>query len=322
MRHKVVPSRGGLLCWALALPSLTPVRGLSMPAPTPLPLRQAVARRHQRGQTARAIAQALGLPPRTVRLLLQRRRQHGDTALRPAYGRCGRRRTEAAQELRAQAVAPAAVQAELRQVFARWGRPATFRVDNGGPWGSAGDLPPDLALWLLGLGIDLHWNDARAPEQNGIVERSQGTGKRGAEPWQCATVAELQQRLQEMDAVQREDYPSIAGRSRAAAFPGLAHSGRRYTPTWERRHWDHRRVLEHLAGYAVPRRVNKNGEVSLYHRSHYVGCMHRGKEIYVMVDPERVEWLFVDSQGLQLRSQPADELQAQRIRQLTVTKRG
>lgn len=219
-------------------------------------------------------------------------------------------------------VAATAVQAELRRAFARWGRPATVRVDNGGPWGSAGDLPPDLALWLMGLGIAVHWNDPHQPEQNGIVERSQGTGKRWAEPWRCATAAALQQRLQEMDAIQRDDYPSIAGRSRAAAFPALAHSGRRYTEAWERGHWEHRQVLEYLAGYAVPRRVNKNGDVSLYHRSHYVGCMHRGKDIFVMVDPERVEWVFADRQGKQLRSQPAEELQAERIRRLTVTKRG
>src|SRR5271157_1101411 len=30
--------------------------------------------------------------------------------------------------------------------------PARIRVDNGTPWGSAGDLPTDLALWLFGLG--------------------------------------------------------------------------------------------------------------------------------------------------------------------------
>jgi DNA-directed RNA polymerase specialized sigma24 family protein len=67
-----------------------------MPAPTPLPLRRAIARRHQRGQTATAIAQALGLPARTVRQLLHRGRRHGDTVLTPAYGRCGRPRTETA----------------------------------------------------------------------------------------------------------------------------------------------------------------------------------------------------------------------------------
>jgi hypothetical protein len=218
-------------------------------------------------------------------------------------------------------VPPTLVQAELRSAFARWGRPQTFRVDNGGPWGSAGDWPPDLALWLLGLDIDVHWNDPHTPQQNGVVERSQGTGKRWAEPGQCASPEELQQRLQEMDTVQRELYPSIAGQSRTEAFPALAHSGRRYSVAWERRHWDHRHVLQHLAGYAVRRRVDKNGDVSLYHRPHYVGCKHRGQEVWVLVDPQRVEWLFVDKQGQQLRTQPAEELQAKRICSLTVTNR-
>jgi hypothetical protein len=218
-------------------------------------------------------------------------------------------------------VPPAAVQAELRRVFARWGRPGGFRVDNGGPWGSAGDLPPDLALWLLGLDLDMHWNDPHTPEQNGVVERSQGTGKRWAEPGRCDSPEELQRRLQEMDAIQREAYPSIAGQSRTEAFPDLKHSGRRYSMAWERRHWDHRRVLMHLAGYAVPRRVDKNGDVSLYHRPRYVGIRHRGRQIYVLVDPERVEWVFTDNEGRQLRCQAAEELGAERIVSLTVTNR-
>jgi hypothetical protein len=213
------------------------------------------------------------------------------------------------------------VQAELRQALARWGRPGTVRVDNGGPWGSAGDLPPDLALWLLGLGIAMHWNDPHSPTQNGVVERSQGTGKRWAEPGRCATAAELQDRLQTMDAIQREQYPSIDGQSRAAAYPGLAHSGRRYTAGWEQRHWDLRPVLDHLAGYVVVRRVDRNGDVSLYHRPRYVGTRHRGQDVYVSVDPNRREWVFAAADGRQLRVQPADELTAARIRGLTVANR-
>ncbi|MCI0455665.1 MAG: hypothetical protein L0Z62_01630 [Gemmataceae bacterium] len=216
---------------------------------------------------------------------------------------------------------PAATQAQLRRAFARWERPRAVRVDNGGPWGSAGDLPPDLALWLLGLGLAVHWNDAHAPAQNGVVERSQGTGARWAEPQTCATPAELQRRLEEMDAIQREAYPSVGGRSRSAAYPGLAHSGRPYSAAWERRHRAVRRVLAHLAGYAVPRRVDKNGDVSLYHRPHYVGTRHRGQTVYVTVDPRRAEWVFVDEQGRQVRSQPAEELRADRIRSLQVTNR-
>src|SRR5437016_12462632 len=108
-------------------------------------------------------------------------------------------------------VAPAAVQAELRRAFARWGRPATIRVDNGVPWGSSGDLPPDLALWLLGLEVATLPNPPRRPQDNGVVERSQGTAKRWAEPGACADARELQRRLREMDQIQRQEYPSVGG---------------------------------------------------------------------------------------------------------------
>ena len=217
---------------------------------------------------------------------------------------------------------PAGVQAALRQAFARWGRPAAIRVDNGGPWGSSGgDLPPELALWLIGLGLDVRWNDPRSPRQNGVVERSQGTARRWGEPWRWDTAAALQRRLRQLDQLQREAYPYRDGQSRLQVYPGLASSGRPYRPAWERRHWDHARVLAHLAGYALRRRVDTNGKVWLYHRPHYVGWTHRRKDIFVMLDPIRVEWVFADDQGRQLRSAPAEELKARRIRGLTVSRR-
>jgi hypothetical protein len=209
----------------------------------------------------------------------------------------------------------------LRQAFGRWGLPERFRLDNGGPWGSSGDLPTDLALWLIGLGIGLVFNPPARPEKNGVVERSQGTGKRWAEPWTCATPEELQRRLDEMDGVLREEYPSVAGQSRWEAFPGLAHSGRRYSPAGEGRLWDLAKVLAHLTEYAVVRRVDKSGMVSLYNRTRYVGKPHSGKDIYVLLDPVRREWIFADERGQQLRSQPAEEISRERIRSLTVTHR-
>jgi hypothetical protein len=218
-------------------------------------------------------------------------------------------------------VEPTAVQRELRQAFRRWGRPQRFRVDNGTPWGSWGDLPTDLALWLLGLEIDMIWNPPRRPQHNGVVERSQGTGKRWAEPQTCASVEELQRRLQEMDQIQREEYPSLGGQSRLAAFPELEHSGRPYTLVWERQHWSWQQVMTHLAGYAVPRRVDKGGMVSLYNRNCYVGTLHRGKMVFVMVDPELCEWIFADEKGQQLRRRAAEELSQERIIGLTVTHR-
>jgi hypothetical protein len=218
-------------------------------------------------------------------------------------------------------VPPAQVQAEFRAAFRRWGRPRAVRVDNGGPWGSDGDWPPELALWLLGCGVAVHYNQPRRPTQNAVVERAQGTGKRWGDPASCATPEELQQRLHYADRVQRERYPSVGGRSRAEAYPDLKHSGRPYSLRWEDREWDVRRVLERLAEAVAVRRVDQNGKVSLYHRPHYVGSMHRGKDVYVMVDPERGEWVFADLDGRQLRAEPAEELTPERVRSLTVAKR-
>lgn len=130
-------------------------------------------------------------------------------------------------------VAVGQVQAALRRTFQRWGRPQQFRVDNGSPWGSAGDLPTDLALWLVGLGIAVQANPPRRPQDNGVVERSQGTGKRWAEPRTCATAEELQGRLREMDVIQREEYPSLDGRTRLEVYPRLKHSGRAYSRDWD-----------------------------------------------------------------------------------------
>lgn len=60
-------------------------RGLLMPHPTPLPLRQVIQQRAQRGQTAAEIAEALELVPRSVRHLLRRFRVQGKHALAPSY---------------------------------------------------------------------------------------------------------------------------------------------------------------------------------------------------------------------------------------------
>ena len=209
-----------------------------------------------------------------------------------------------------------AVQDCLREVFAVWGLPEAVRVDNGSPWGSWSDLPPLLALWLVGCAIDMVWNDPCRPQQNGVVERSQGTGQRWAEPGSCPSAAVLQQRLDEADWLQRSAYPYRQGHSREEVWPQLRHSGRPYTPAWEEEHWSLTRVRQHLAGYAVPRRVDRTGNVSLYDRNCYVGVRHRGRTVWVMFDPNTGEWVIADEHGQQLRSRPAELIRAETIRQL------
>jgi len=212
------------------------------------------------------------------------------------------------------------VQAEFRQAFVRWGLPEQVRFDNGCPWGATGQLPTELALWLFGLGVGVHWNDPRCPQQNGVVERTQGVSKRWAEPHTCSDAAELQRRLEEMDEIQRQEYPSIDGRSRAEAVPTLAHSGRAYVRGREVRHWSLAAALEHLAEYVVVRRVDRNGKVSLYDRGHWLGKQWVGREVYVSLDPQLVEWVFADTEGRELRRRPAAELSRANIMGLCVSR--
>jgi hypothetical protein len=205
--------------------------------------------------------------------------------------------------------------------LAQRGLPVRLRVDNGVPWGSWGDFPTDLALWVIGLGVGIHWNNPRSPQENGVVERSQGTSARWCESWTCETYTELQERLERWDRMYREVYPYARRKSRMEVFPGLAHSGRPYESAGEATLWEWLRVAAHLAGYVVTRRVDSTGQVSLYNRGHYVGQIHRGKQVYVMFDPNRTEWIFADESGQQLRSLPAGCLTPQRVMDLNVTHR-
>ena len=215
-------------------------------------------------------------------------------------------------------VSPGAVQGQLRKAFTTWGRPQRVRVDNGPPWGSTGGWPTALALWLLGLGVDVSWNRPRRPKENAVIERTQGVSQRWVEPSTCANVAELQRRLDRMDRVQREQYPSIEGRSRREAFPRLVHSPRGYSLAWEKAHWSLGRVLECLAEYVLRRRVDRGGKVWLYDRGHWVGRAWAGEEVYVTIDPWTRQWVFQDASGEEIRRLPARELTREGIVGLSV----
>ena len=165
------------------------------------------------------------------------------------------------------------------------------------------------------------WNPPRRPQNNGVVERSQGTGKRWAEPHTCRDANELQRRINDLDAIQRQEYPSIAGKTRAEAFPGLAHSGRAYDPAEEASRWDRDLVLRHLSGYTAVRHADVSGNVSLYNRNRYVGAGLKGKAVYITLDPQEVAWVFQGRDEICYRRQPAEELSAERVVGLQVTHR-
>ncbi len=181
-------------------------------------------------------------------------------------------------------------------------------------------MPTELALWLFGLGLAVTWIPPRQPQQNGVVERTQGVSKGWCEPQTCATAEELQQRLEWSDDLHRNRYPSIAGQSRAGAFPGLSHSGSEYSLSWERRHWSLEQALVQLAEYVVVRKVSRDGKVSLYDRGHWVGKQWVGQQVYVSLDPDLQEWVFAAEDGRELRRRPAAELTQVNIMSLRVAR--
>lgn len=213
------------------------------------------------------------------------------------------------------------VREQLRDAFAWWGLPGLVRVDNGYPWGSKGDLPTDLALWLIGLGVPVWWNDPRRPQQNGVVERSQGTSKRWGEPGTAADARQLQGRLDRLDELQRSKYPYMEGKSRMEWYAGLRHSGQPYSRRGERELWEWGRVVAHLADYCVARKVDQKGQISIYNRNHYVGVKHRQRRVGVMFNGETCQWVVADEHGYILKEVAAEELSAERILALEVTQR-
>jgi len=219
-------------------------------------------------------------------------------------------------------VGGAAVQADLRRAFTRWGLPTHIRVDNGIPWGSDDGLPPELACWLIGLGVGVVWNPPYRPQANGVVERSQGVGKAWAEPHTAADAIGWQCRLDHLDRVQREQYPhGDEGQPRATAYPGLTHSGRGYDPTADADEWRLERVLEHLAGYVVRRKVDPQGKYRVSNNQRFVGRERAGQFVWVSLDPLERRWVIADESGREFRRVDATELTAELVRGLRMVYR-
>jgi transposase InsO family protein len=207
-------------------------------------------------------------------------------------------------------------QATLRRCFVRRGLPRRIRVDNGTPWRSKGDLPTGLELWLAGLGVEVKANPPRRPQDNSVVERSQGTGKRWAEPNRAASAEELQAAIDAMDRRQRESYPYHGRAGRLAAHPDLEHSGRPYDESREEQCWSLEKARDLLAGFVVPRRVDRSGMASVYGRNCYVGTAYAERVVHVRYDPQEQLWLFQDGEGHQLNRRKAEEINAANIRGL------
>src|SRR4051794_36896029 len=214
-----------------------------------------------------------------------------------------------------------AIQAMFRRVFARWGLPDRIRVDNGYPWGSSGDLPSELALWLIGLGVGLIWNPPAQPQCNPKVERCNGLTQQWGEPQTCSSVNQLARVLDQVCRIQREEYPAIRGQTRRAIFPQLDTPRRIYRRSRERSLWELSRVDDFLAQGFSQRRAGRNGVISLYGHNRAVGRAWARQELGVRFDRSSRSWWISNQQGEVVKQLPAHELTKERIMALAVSRR-
>jgi hypothetical protein len=206
-----------------------------------------------------------------------------------------------------------------RDWFAQWGLPEQFRLDNGWPWGGWFDLPTVLHLWLAGLGVVVVFNPPRSPRHNAVVERGHGSEKRWTELHKCQSLAQAQEQANFADRIQRERLASIGGKSRLAAFPGLAHSGRAYSRDWEAANWDMSKAEAVLEAHVGKRLVSAQGQVSVWGRNVSVGKRHGGEVAALQYESSTKAWLINSAEtGRLLRSVQATEITRERIISLSI----
>ena len=212
------------------------------------------------------------------------------------------------------------IQEMFRHVFAPWGLPERVRVDNGYPWGSPRDLPSELALWLIGLGVEPIWNPAGQPTSNPKVERCNGLTQQWGELSTCTDIHQAAQKLDWVGRIQRQEYPAIRGRTRLEVFPQLGTPRRVYRRAREEAVWDLARVDAFLARGCWERHADGNGTISIYGHGRAVGRAWARQDLVVRFDGSSRCWLVSDHRGELIKPVPAKELTRERILSLAVSR--
>lgn len=213
------------------------------------------------------------------------------------------------------------MRAFLRTAFSNWGLPEGLRLDNGSPWGTQSDIPSALALWMVGLGLQVFFNRPYQSTDNAVVERSHGTLAKWLEPERAKTCAELQKELDWAMKMQRERYPFAAGKSRLELYPQLMQGRKSYQAELEAELWQMEAVLAYLDKRIWQRRVDKVGRISFFSHAYSVGRAQTGKSVSIRLEAQSRAWLIEDEQGKLLKRYPAKEICPERIWSLSLSKR-
>jgi hypothetical protein len=214
-----------------------------------------------------------------------------------------------------------AVKAWLQEVLELWGKPQRIRVDNGKPWGTNSPMPSALALWLVGLGIEVVYGRPAQSTDNAIIERSHGVLDRWVVPTQQADLPALQAGLEWAVHTQRERYRSPHHLTRADMYPQLYTNPRTYRRQADGQCWDVCKVAGYLSRYTFERKVERYGQITLFANRYAVGRSHARQVVSIALDAHTLEWVFIDERGVEIIRRASQELDYDIISNLRLGKR-
>lgn len=196
------------------------------------------------------------------------------------------------------------IQQALITIFKNRGVPDWIKVDNGRPFGDPQlELIPPLALWLIGLGIKVIWNRPATPQDNAVVERSQGVMANWTEFAKCENTNDLQLRLWKEADFHNLHFPirRKGNKKRIELFPKLLHTGKDWKPAGFKLN----RVLIFLAKAQWERKVSANGQISIYGQRFSVGMQLKHQKVSLKLNPRKNLWHIFDANGELIKDQPS-----------------
>jgi hypothetical protein len=201
-------------------------------------------------------------------------------------------------------------QTALRLAFVDWGLPKALQVDHESVFydnKTKSPFPTPLHLWLVALGVTLHFGRPGQPTDQGMTERSHQlwTGQ----VIQGATFANWQALYDTLH--RRRDFlntilpcSSLDNQPPLVAFPRAHHSGRPYRLEWEAELLDLNRIDAYLGRGRWFRRIAVNGIISLGGTIYNVGRQWKQQQIEVTFDPDTRHFCCFDAAGQLLKSFP------------------
>jgi hypothetical protein len=201
-------------------------------------------------------------------------------------------------------------QTALRLAFVEWGLPQALQVDHESVFydnKTKSPFPTPLHLWLVALGVTLHFGRHGQPTDQGMTERSHQLWT--SQVIQGATFANWQSLYDALH--QRRDFlntslpcSSLDNQPPLVAFPQAHHSGRPYRLEWEAQLLDLDRIDAYLGRGRWFRWVANNGIISLGGTVYNVGRQWKQQQIEVTFNSDTRQFCCFDAAGKMLKTFP------------------